>query len=56
MRICIPSYNRLSGVQEKTLKLLNKYESIIKTTAKAKFKQPRNKLALKWLSPESIKI
>ena len=26
MKICIPSYNRLSGVQEKTLKLLNKYD------------------------------
>ena len=26
MRVCIPSYNRLSGVQEKTLKLLKKYE------------------------------
>ena len=26
MKICIPSYNRLNGVQAKTLKLLNKYE------------------------------
>ena len=26
MKICIPSYNRLNGVQEKTLKLLKKYE------------------------------
>jgi hypothetical protein len=26
MKICIPSYNRLSGVQEKTIKLLNKYD------------------------------
>ena len=25
MRVCIPSYNRLDGVQEKTLKLLKKY-------------------------------
>ena len=26
MKICIPSYNRLSGVQAKTLKLLHQYE------------------------------
>ena len=26
MRVCIPSYNRLSGVQEKTLKLLKDYD------------------------------
>ena len=26
MKICVPSYNRLNGVQEKTIQLLNKYE------------------------------
>ena len=26
MRVCIPSYNRLSGIKTKTLKLLNKYD------------------------------